>query len=468
MKETQYIEWKESWRDEYLKWISGFANAEGGVLVIGKNDAGKVVGLADAKKLLVDLPNKVQSVLGIQVAVNLRKSAGKEYIEIVVDPYSFPVSYKGEYHVRSGSTKQELKGAALAQFLLKKHGLHWDEILVPRAVVADLDTRTLAWFRQQALKSKRLSAEIVNEPDAVLLDKLHLIDGAHLKRAAVLLFHPDPERYVTGAFIKIGYFDNNVDLRYQDEVHGDLFAQVSQTIEVLTTKYLKGLISYEGVQRIETYPVPDAALREALLNAIVHKDYASAIPLQISVYADKLMIWNPGQLPSDWTLEKLLTKHASRPFNPGVAGAFFQSGMIESWGRGVEKMVAACAEAGVPEPAFQTEVNGLWTVFRFAPAYIKAMQPVSITQKTPVETSGIAPVKTSVLASVLASGKTSGKTSGKILTYLGRHPSATIPDLAKLLGITERSVERNLQKLQQDQLLRRVGAAKGGHWEVIK
>ena len=131
MKEHQHIEWKEIWRDEYLKWISGFANAEGGTLVIGRNDKGNVVGVADAKKLLVDLPNKLRDILGILVAVNLKRSAGKEMIEIVVEPYPYPVSYKGEYHVRSGSTKQELKGAALDQFLLKKRGLHWDGEPVP-------------------------------------------------------------------------------------------------------------------------------------------------------------------------------------------------------------------------------------------------------------------------------------------------------------------------------------------------
>ena len=93
----------------------------------------------------------------------------------------------------------------------------------------------------------------------------------------MLLFHPDPERFTTGAFVKIGHFESNSDLRYQDEVHGDLFAQVNQTIETLKAKYLKALISYEGLQRIETYPVPEAALREAVLNAVVHKDYASSV-----------------------------------------------------------------------------------------------------------------------------------------------------------------------------------------------
>jgi len=457
MKETQYIEWKESWRDEYLKWISGFANAEGGVLVIGKNDAGKVVGVTDAKKLLVDLPNKVQSVLGILVAVNLRKSGGKEFIEIVVDPYPYPVSYKGEYHVRSSSTKQELKGAALDQFLLKRQGKRWDGVPVPKVGAADLDKPALKRFRERAANSGRLSAEILQERDAGLIDKLHLTEGTFLKRAALLLFHPDPERFVSGAFVKIGYFENNVDLRYQDEVHGNLFAQVDETIAILKAKYLKGLISYEGLQRIETYPLPEAALREAILNAIVHKDYASAIPVQISVYPDKLMIWNPGQLPADWTVKKLLAKHASQPFNPDIANAFFRAGMIESWGRGIERMVAACVAANRPKPEFRYEATGLWAVFQLA------------TQETTQKTAQETPVeKTSVIASGKTSVIASGKTSGKILTHLGRYPHATIPDLAMLLGITERSVERNLQKLQQDQLLRRVGAAKGGHWEVIE
>lgn len=138
MNEHQQVEWKESWRDEYLKWISAFANAEGGLLVIGKNDRGQVVGVRDAQKLLVDLPNKVRDVLGILVKVNLRESGGTAYVEIAVDPYPYPVSYKGEYHVRSGSTKQELKGAALDRFLLGKQGRHWDGVPVPGVAVADL------------------------------------------------------------------------------------------------------------------------------------------------------------------------------------------------------------------------------------------------------------------------------------------------------------------------------------------
>ena len=113
MKENQQIEWKESWRDEFLRWICGFANAEGGVLHIGRNNQGVVVGVPNAARLLEEIPNKVRDILGIMVEVNLRRAAGKDLIEIRVEPYPSPISYKGEYHYRSGSTKQQLRGAAL-------------------------------------------------------------------------------------------------------------------------------------------------------------------------------------------------------------------------------------------------------------------------------------------------------------------------------------------------------------------
>ena len=131
MKENQNIEWKESWRDEYIKWICGFANAAGGILVIGKNNKGDVTGVDHAEKLMVDIPNKIRDILGIIVDVNLKRARGKEFIEILVESYPYPVSYKGQYHYRSGSTKQELKGSALDAFLLKKYGLHWDSVPVP-------------------------------------------------------------------------------------------------------------------------------------------------------------------------------------------------------------------------------------------------------------------------------------------------------------------------------------------------
>jgi ATP-dependent DNA helicase RecG len=118
MTENQHTEWKEVWRDDYLRWVCAFANAEGGTLVIGRNDRGEVVGLKNAARLLEDLPNKVRDVLGVVVDVNLCTENGREYLEIVVPAYANPISYKGEYCYRSGSTTQTLKGAALDRFFV--------------------------------------------------------------------------------------------------------------------------------------------------------------------------------------------------------------------------------------------------------------------------------------------------------------------------------------------------------------
>ena len=113
--------------------------------------------------------------------------------------------------------------------------------------------------------------------------------------------------------MKIGFFQSDDDLVFQDLIHGHLFEQIERTMDLLLTKYLRSSISYEGLQRVESQPYPEAALREALLNAIAHKDYASGNPVQISVYADKVSFWNEGQLPEDWTVEKLAIKHPSKP-----------------------------------------------------------------------------------------------------------------------------------------------------------
>lgn len=124
LDESQNIEYKESWRDEYLKWICGFANASGGRIFIGVNDNKEVTGLPNAKKLMEDIPNKIINYLGIVEDVNLLTYNEKEYIEIVVSPSNVPIAYKGTYHYRSGSTKQELKGLALQQFIMQKWDIH--------------------------------------------------------------------------------------------------------------------------------------------------------------------------------------------------------------------------------------------------------------------------------------------------------------------------------------------------------
>ncbi len=376
MPENQNIEWKESWRDEYLKWICGFANANGGKIVIGKNDAGNVVGLKDSKKLIEDIPNKVRDILGIIVNVNLHETNIGEYIEIEIEAYPYPVNYKGQYHYRSGSTKQELKGAALDKFMLQKKGKRWDGVPVPNIKTDDLKADTFDFFRKKAVKAQRIDEDALSDTNDNLIENLQLRENDYLKRAAILLFHPNPEKFVTGAYIKIGYFLSDENLKFQDEVHGNIFEQVEKTMDLLYSKYINSSISYEGLNRVEKYEYPKDAVREALLNAVTHKDYSEGVPVQISVYQDKLIFWNEGKLPENWTIEKLSIKHPSKPFNPDIANALFRSGYIEAWGRGTIKMINECVQFGIPKPVYFCDMSGFWVEFRkenLNPEYLKTL-----------------------------------------------------------------------------------------------
>jgi len=373
--EHQHLEWKASWRDEHLKWVCAFANSQGGTLVIGRSDSGRFEGLLNAHRLLEELPNKVRDHLGLVVQVDLKTAEGHEFLEIVTPAYPTPISYRGHYYQRSGSTLQELKGTALDRFLLRRHGRTWDGAPLPGASLGDLSVQAFTRFRSLAKRGGRLDESALSEPDESLLRRLRLTDGEYLKRAAVLLFHPDPLQYVGGAFVKIGYFRAEDDLVYHDEINGDLFTQVHQTLDLLLTKYLKAGINYEGIVRVERFPVPREALREALLNALVHRDYMVPAPVQIRLYDNRLIIWNPAVLPEGWTTHTLLDPHASQLHNPDLANTFFRAGEIEAWGRGIARIFSACRLAGSPDPELKFEGGGFWMHFAFDEAYMRLITP---------------------------------------------------------------------------------------------
>ncbi len=468
MPEDQYTEWKETWSDDYFKWVSAFANTEGGVLHIGRNDKGVVIGLPKAKKLMEDIPNKSRDFLGILVDVHFKEDAGKEYLEIEVEPYPVPVSFRGQYFIRSGSTKQELKGAALVRFLLRKQGKHWDGIPVSGLSLDMLSVEAVESFKARAIKSGRMDTMVLEDELPVFVDNLNLLDQGNLVQAAALLFTKNPEKWVHGSYVKIGFFESDDDLRYQDEIHGNIFDQVDRTLELLHSKYLKAYISYEGVQRIETFLFPYDALREALMNAVVHKDYSSGTPIQISVYDDRLVIWGSGQLPEGWTLDFLQEKHPSKPFNPLLAGAFFRTGYIESWGRGIEKINKGCVVHDIDPAIFDFRMSGLMVTFNANPAHLPKEVLLKAEGGMSVGASGkLSPVDSeSTREENLGTREETQSSRGKILRQILANPEITMDGLAEELGISSKGVEWQISRLKALKLLNRMGSTKKGYWIV--
>ena len=463
------LERKTSWRDDHLKSVCAFANSNGGTLEIGRDDEGRAVGISarERRRLLEELPNKLRDLLGIVAAMHVHEEAGVRYVRIVTEPYPVAISYRGVYYQRSGSTNQVLRGPALDRFLLGKTGRCWDGMPDPRVSLEDLDPAAVVGFRKRVGTAKRLAKNALDEDDVRLIDRLRLTDGDYLTKAAILLFCRDPERFVPGAHVKVGYFRNESDVLFHDVISGGLFTQVDRTIEVLLFKYLKAGISYEGIQRVESYPMPEPALREALLNAVVHRDYAVPTPIQIRVHDDRLRIFNPGSLPEGWTLEKLLGPHPSQPYNPDIANAFFWAGEIETWGRGIDRVLRACRRAGAPEPKIQLEPGGLWFEFRFSDDYLES---VGLKRKPTGGQTGLEDQDRLEVREPDRGGAvdTLPAKAERILALLRDDPKLTHAALAAEMGISTYSVRHYLDRLRESGAVRRVGSRKTGYWEVIK
>lgn len=403
---------------------------------------GKVVGVAGSKKLLENIPNKITQSLGVVADVNLRAENGKEYIEIVVPAYATGITYKGACHYRSGSTKQVLTGPALENFLNGKRGATWDSMPLPAFRLDDVDGSVVDKFKGLAAKKGRINPELLNEPKEVLLEKLHLKSGGYLTNAAMMLFAKDPEKWQTGAFVKIGYFETDAELVFQDEIRGSIIDLVDRIIEILYLKYMRAKISYVGMQRQERYFVPEAALREALLNSLCHSQYSYGVPIQISVYEDKLYIANCGCLPENWTVENLMQKHASKSFNPNIAYVFYLSGFIESWGRGIEKICDACAKEGFPAPEFVVNPGDIMVKFT-APEDQVVRRPGRVTKRVTEK-------------------------ELKVYELLQEDPGYTYADMAEKLSVSRKTIAERVKILKENGIIERVGSATKGYWRILE
>jgi len=357
MAESQSIEYKKSWRDEYLKWICGFANANGGKLFIGIDDNGNVAGIDNYRELLEQLPNKFRDILGVFAEVNLQSKGNRYFLEIIVPRYDVPISMRGKYYVRTGSTLQELKGPALNEFILKRTGKTWDDIPEQRATISDIDETAISQFLKDASKAKRI---IVENDISIhnLLEKLRLMEDGKLKRSAIVLFGKDPGKFYPNTAVKIGKFgDTDADLKFHEVIEGNLIQMKERIEEMLNAKFFIHPINFEGMQRVERDEYPVAAVREMILNALVHRNYMGA-QTQIRLYDDDFSVWNDGGLPDGITEEDLKKIHRSKPRSPLIADVCFKGGYIDSWGRGTIKIIESCQEAGLLEPVLKEEQGG--------------------------------------------------------------------------------------------------------------
>jgi len=312
--------------------------------------------------------------------------------------------------------------------------------------IQDLRNDSFDIFREQAVRSKRMDKKDIDATNEQLLDSLNLLESSHLKRAAILLFHHNPEKWIPGAYIKIGYFESDSELRYQDEIHGSLISQADKVVDLIFTKYLKADISYQGVTRVETYPFPKEAIREAVFNAIAHKFYGALIPIQISVYVDRIYIANDCIFPEDWTINDLMGKHRSRPYNPLIANTFFRTGFIEAWGRGIEKIKDSCKEAGNPMPEYTIKREDIMVMFK------------SLVSSTDQDTNQ---------ATDQANQGNDNSVVTRILKVIQEEPSLSQKKIADVIGEKYSTVKYYMESMKKSGIIKREGSSQKGKWIIL-
>lgn len=348
-KENQNVEWKQVWRDEYLRWICAFANSAGGVLYIGINDDGNVIGVKNAKELVYNIPNKVKDYLGILVQTTIKRKKNLEYICIKVEAHPYPVSLRGRYYIRSGSHTYEAVGMELDRLMLKKQGIRWEKLTGHKSSLQDLDPYIIEYYKNIAINNKTLTKKETEVDTETLLKNLRLYNGKELSYAALLLFGKDPENWVYNSFIKICKLDSKNNIISKEKVTGPLIIQLEQTIKLLEEKY----------KIEETYEINENILKEIMTNAIIHKSYDAQVPIEISIYNNKLIIWNASEFPKDLTKETIYNPHPSIPYNPRIANAFYKCGLASLWGLGTDKIKEESKLLGLGLPKYNIGNSGV-------------------------------------------------------------------------------------------------------------
>ncbi|MCD8286959.1 MAG: putative DNA binding domain-containing protein [Clostridia bacterium] len=358
---TERISYRCKWRTECLRTLCGFANAWGGTLYIGVNPKGEVTGLSQeyCEFVLREIPDTIRGALHIIPEITVLEEEGLRYIAIRVGLSFVPVAYNGVCYMRRKVRRkiitQAMSDREVEEILLGRGAATWDAVTGPLWRDRDLDSG--------AIKAYRLAAERKDKTDLgdiEYLESLHLKKGERYTRAAALMFTEHPEYWIREAYIKAGFFDEDGSVLYQEKVTGPIYRQSWEALQVILSRYMR---LYKKV-----LPFPVKAVEEALLNAVVHKDYSAEDPIQVRVTKDSVRIMNRGGLPGSWNTAALADVHVAEPRNRLIAELFSRAGYAGGWGMGIEKMRTACEKAGLPAPRYSVSSFGFSVEFNLGEA----------------------------------------------------------------------------------------------------
>lgn len=430
--ENERLEYKTSLSEKHEATITlaAFATAQGGEVRFGVTSDGQRVGVQIGKTTLEELANYIKQNTDPpqfpSITIEGDESSAVVIVRIEESPIK-PVWAFGRPYKRVGRSNQTLSREETQRLTEATWGSTWDALLCPHFELQDLDRASIENFLRRAGLDPELSTDI-------MVENLGLRSGDGLCYAAALLFAKNPQRYVPDAQVQCARFLDTTSLNFLDQrtFAGGLLSQIEEAI-TFVKRNTRQAIRITGSPQHERVPeYPEVAVREAIINAVCHRDYASSGTVQVRIYADRMEVWNPGTLPSDLTVESLYSEHASRPRNRRIAEAFHRARLIERWGTGTLRIIGAFREQGLPPPEFLVE-QGM---------FIVRMQPVPMSEDLPAPPSGFK------------------ERQRKAVDYVRKHGVITRKEYASLLNLRRRQAAEDLSTMVEVGILERQGAGR--------
>jgi ATP-dependent DNA helicase RecG len=419
--------------------VCAFANAAGGTVLIGVNDANRIIGtrIDNAKRsALMDAIGAIDPTLRCEVYFVSVDGVDVWVIEVPSGPRK-PYALGGAIHVRQGPNSQKLtKVEEMRDFFQQADRIYFDEAPCADFTGEDIDMELLAHFQHEA----GLSGAV---PIPQVLKNLHLLtpEGT-FKNGAVLFFGKEPERFFEKAVVRCVRY-TGTDKRYPMApvvFGGPLYRQYEKAIAWVGQNInVRFLIEEKGTgPREEIWEIPQTVFKEALINALAHRDYYDkGGTTMVEVFDDRVEISNPGGLVSAIPKEQFGTRSHSR--NPLVFGLFARMHMVEELGSGVIRMRGLMADAGLAAPEFLHD--GLFTVVL----------------RTPVDWR----VKRGAWKDKLSANQL------KIMDLIAEDERTSVAKLSAAVGISTTAIENNLAKLKELGVLDREGDARTGSWRIL-
>ncbi len=363
--ESETLEFKRStgeWR-EIIETISAFSNTEGGRIVIGVSDTGKLLGTEIGKDTIVRLANQISQNIDPKVhpRITTDKINSKSVIVIEAKESSdHLVLAFGRPYERVGKSTVKMSKHEYENLILEKHKekLHFDSQICHKATIKDVNRQKIRWFLRKATVERNYDID-PETPVKEALNRLNLVEGGKFTNTAILLFSKDPQRFFPQVKIWAGRFKGVAGLDFIDMkiLEGTVPELREKAMKFILEHSLHGVF-FDANRRYDKWEYPLRAVEEALNNALAHRDYFSNAEIQLSIYDDRIEVWNPGELPKPLTPEDLKRKHKSIPRNKILADKLFLIKFIEQWGKGTNRILDEMIQNSLPEPIFQNISGG--------------------------------------------------------------------------------------------------------------